>query len=95
METHELTETETDLLDLLLKKRASKVDETRTIEDNLLEFLSKEIVILTILLRKVYRLSEDRIPADSDLMKFLIESKYSKEVDDKTLSDLYYMFKYT
>ena len=95
METYELTKTEADLLWLLFKQRNDRPDETRTVEDNLLEVLSKEITILTILLRKLYKISEDRIPEKSELMDCLIESKYSKEVDNDTLESLFYMFKYT
>ena len=95
METVELTKNETELLTLLLTKRFDKYDKDRTVEDNLLEHLSKEITILTVLLRKLHRLSQDRIPEDSDLHKFLIESKYSKTLEDEKLEDLFYMFKYT
>jgi hypothetical protein len=95
METTDLTKNETELLTLLLKKRVDNYDDDRTMEDNLLEYLSKEITILTVLLRKLYRISEDRIPEDSDLMRFLSESKYHRKVNDDDLEELFYMFKYT
>ena len=96
METPTLTENETQLLKLLLNNRMSSFDHAdRGIDDCLLEHLSKEITILTVLLQKLYRLSKDRIPEDSDLMDCILKSKYHDRANDSALNELYYMFKYT